>query len=153
MGEMKQVTAGGQIHSHSLKHCGKTIGTNGGKCGKRPCTEVECSYKILYTSGSLVLTDGYRGFEVVCTLVWHFCFSSVFHQVYYNSNQWASLWQKKIRTKLLLQKIISKCVEFKVNSPNAEQASGIITEELNSMFLWVLSLNLRKKTCLSQTQN
>lgn len=42
---------------------------------------------------------------------------------------------KKIRTKLLPQKRISKCAEFKVNSPNAEQASSIMTEDLNSVFL------------------
>lgn len=151
-GEMKQLTADGQIHSCSLKHCGKTIVSNGDKCGKRPCTEVESPYKILYTSGSLVLSDGYRGFEVVPTLVWHFCFSCVFHKVYYYSNQWASLWQKN-QTKLLLQKRTSKYVEFKLNSSSAGQVSGIMTEDLNSIFLWVLSLNLRKKTHLNQTQN
>lgn len=42
---------------------------------------------------------------------------------------------KKIRTKLLLQKRISKCVELKINSPNAEQASGIMTEDLNRIFI------------------
>lgn len=39
MGEMKQVTADGQIHSCSLQHSGKTVGTNGEKCVKRLCTK------------------------------------------------------------------------------------------------------------------
>lgn len=39
MGEMKKVTADGQIHLCSLKHAQKTVGTNGEKCGKRPCTK------------------------------------------------------------------------------------------------------------------
>lgn len=138
---MRESRPDGQINSCSLTHYGKTTGPNGDKCGKRPCKEVESPYKALYTSGSLVLTDGCRSFEAVCCGFCHLSMTFLLLQYFPQSLLFLkpiSLPPEKIwDSNLLLQNRISKCVAFKLNSPNAEQqqASGVITEDLNSMLL------------------
>lgn len=121
---------------------GKTIGPNGDKCGERPCKEVESPYKELYTSVSLVLTDGCRSFEAV-----HCGFSHLSGTFLLflkpMSLPLAKIWDSN----LLRQNRISKHVEFKLNSPNGEeqQASGAITEDLNSMLSLGPVLKLQKE--------
>lgn len=140
MAGMRESRPDGQINLCSLMHCGKTTGPNRGKCGERPCKGVESPYKALYTFGSLVLTDGCISFEAVCCGFSHLSVMFLLLQYFPQSLLFlkpiglplAKNWDSN----LLLQNRITKCVEFKLKSPNAEQqqASDVITEELNIMF-------------------
>lgn len=144
---MRESRSDGQINSCSLMLCGKTIAPNGNKGGERLCKEVESPYKALYTSGSLVLTVGYRSFKAVCFGFSHLSMTFLLLQYFPQSllflKSLSLLLAKIWDSNLLLQNRISKCVECKLNSPNAEeqQDSGVVTEDLNCMFPQVLSLN------------
>lgn len=113
--------------------------------------------------GTLVLTDGCKPFQAVNCSCSHL--SMTFSHkptcgrlppenfLFLKANE--NLHMVRTRdSSLLFQKIVSKCIGFKLNSPNSkqQQASDIIPGHLTSVGPWALTLNSRKKTRLRQRQ-